>query len=68
MNEHITLVAPACTCCAEAKALLPRTDLPGQMAVCPQTGTLYRAEGQGLCAERAAGDDGGLSPVAECAG
>jgi hypothetical protein len=47
MNERITLVAPACTCCAQAVALLPRTDLPGQMAVCPQTGMLYRAEGQG---------------------
>lgn len=47
MNEQLTLVAPACTCCAEPKALLPRTDLPGQMAVCPQTGMLYRPEGRG---------------------
>jgi hypothetical protein len=46
MNEQITLVAPVCTCCAQPKVLLPRTDLPGQMAVCPQTGTLYHAEGQ----------------------
>jgi hypothetical protein len=46
MNERITLVAPACTCCVEPKTLLPRTDLPGQMAVCPQSGTLYRAEGR----------------------
>jgi hypothetical protein len=47
MNERLTLVAPACTCCAEPKALLPRTDLPGQMAVCPQTGTLYRPDERG---------------------
>lgn len=47
MNEQITLVAPVCTCCAEAKVLVPRTDLPGQMALCPQSGTLYRAEGRG---------------------
>ena len=46
MKEQIVLVAPVCSCCTEAKALLPRTDLPGQMAVCPQTGTLYRQEGQ----------------------
>jgi hypothetical protein len=46
-TQQMTFVAPMCTCCAEPKALLPRTDLPGQMAVCPQTGTLYRAEGQG---------------------
>jgi hypothetical protein len=46
MNEQMTLVAPVCTCCADAKTLLPRTDLPGQMAVCPQTGTLYRAQGR----------------------
>lgn len=47
MNEQITLVAPVCTCCAEAKALVPRPDLPDQMAVCPQSGMLYRAEGRG---------------------
>lgn len=41
MNEQMTLVAPVCTCCEEAKVLLPRTDLPGQIAVCPQSGTLY---------------------------
>jgi hypothetical protein len=46
MNEVLTLVAPVCSCCVEAQTLLPRTDLPGQMAVCPQSGTLYRAEGQ----------------------
>lgn len=45
MNERITLVAPVCSCCAEAKALVPRNDLPGQMAMCPQTGMIYRAEG-----------------------
>lgn len=47
MNQRITLVAPTCTCCAEGKALVPRTDLPGQLAVCPQSGTLYRPEGRG---------------------
>lgn len=47
MNEQMMLVAPVCTCCDEAKALLPRTDLPGQMAVCPQSGLLYRAEERG---------------------
>jgi hypothetical protein len=47
MNEQLILVAPVCTCCAEGKTLLPRTDLPGQMAVCPQSGVLHRAEGQG---------------------
>ena len=52
MNEQMTLVAPACTCCAEAQALLPRTDLPGQMAVCPQSGLLYRAEGSGYVQAR----------------
>jgi len=47
MDERITLVVPTCTCCAEAKVLAPRTDLPGQMAICPQTGMLYRAQGRG---------------------
>ena len=47
MNKQMTLVAPACTCCEEPKPLVPRTDLPGQMAACPQSGALYRAEGTG---------------------
>jgi hypothetical protein len=47
MNERITWIASTCTCCNEPKALLPRTDLPGEMALCPQTGTLYRREGEG---------------------
>ena len=47
MNEQMTLVAQVCSCCEEARVLLPRTDLPGQMAVCPQSGTLYRQEGRG---------------------
>ena len=48
MNEQMTLVTAVCSCCDEAKELLPRTDLPGQMAVCPQSGTLYRQEGRGF--------------------
>jgi hypothetical protein len=47
MNEQMILVAPMCSCCPEAKALVPRPDLPDQMAVCPQSGRLYRAEGEG---------------------
>jgi hypothetical protein len=47
MNEVVTFVAPVCACCTEPKALLPRNDLPGQMAVCPQSGVVYRAEGSG---------------------
>jgi hypothetical protein len=47
MNKRMTLVAPVCTCCDEAKSLLPRTDLPGEMAVCPQSGMLYRPAEQG---------------------
>ena len=46
MDEQLTLVAPMCTCCDEARTLLPRTDLPGGLAVCPQTGTIYRPAGQ----------------------
>lgn len=47
MHERIILAAPICTCCREAQTLIPRTDLPGQMAVCPQTGTLYRQQDRG---------------------
>ncbi len=47
MNNQLTLIAPACTCCDEPKSLVPRTDLPGQMAACSQSGALYRAEGSG---------------------
>ena len=50
MNEVVTFVAPVCSCCAEPKALLPRDDLPGQVAVCPQSGMVYRAEGRGYVA------------------
>jgi hypothetical protein len=46
MNPTLTLVAPACTCCADPAPLLPRDDLPGGLAVCAATGQLYRPEGQ----------------------
>lgn len=46
MPLPLTLVAPACACCAEPSALLPRDDLPGGLAVCPSTGQLHRPEGQ----------------------
>jgi hypothetical protein len=44
--KTLTLLAPACTCCPEPAALLPRDDLPGALAVCPNTGQLYRPEGE----------------------
>jgi hypothetical protein len=47
MNNQMTLVAPVCSCCGEPKSLVPRTDLPGQVATCPQTGAIYRPEGTG---------------------
>lgn len=62
-NEQMTLVAPQCTCCAEAKTLLPRTDLPGQMAMCPQTGIFYRAEGQGWVEARMPSLGGAYRPL-----
>ena len=46
MNQPLTLIAPTCACCAEPTPLLPRDDLPGDLAVCPATGRLYRPEGQ----------------------
>lgn len=46
MPTPLTLVAPACTCCAQPVALIPRDDLPGGLAVCPTSGQLYRPEGQ----------------------
>ncbi len=44
--KTLTLLAPTCTCCAEPAALLPRDDLPGALAACPNTGQLYRPEGE----------------------
>lgn len=63
MNKQITLVAPTCTCCAEAQTLLPRTDLPGQVAVCPQTGLIYRAEGTGYVRAQLPVLDGAYRPL-----
>lgn len=40
------LVAQHCTCCATPAALMPRDDLPGNLAVCPVTGAIYRPEGE----------------------
>lgn len=45
MQSQLTVVAPTCTCCARPAPLLPRDDLPGQLAVCPTSGQLYRPEG-----------------------
>jgi hypothetical protein len=45
MKKTLTLIAPACTCCAEPSPLLPRDDLPGGLAVCGATGQLYRPQG-----------------------
>jgi hypothetical protein len=47
MNNRMTFVAPVCSCCDEPRSLVPRTDLPEQVAACPQTGALYRPEGNG---------------------
>ncbi|HYF65256.1 MAG TPA: hypothetical protein VD886_20680 [Herpetosiphonaceae bacterium] len=47
MANSLTLIAPACVCCAEPSPLLPRDDLPGGLAVCGETGQLYRPAGSG---------------------
>ena len=44
MNEILPMTVPACTCCAEPTALLPRPELPGGLAVCATTGQPYRLE------------------------
>jgi len=44
MQEQVILTAPTCTCCATPVALVPRPDLPDDLAVCPTTGTLYRPD------------------------
>lgn len=43
--ETLTLIAPQCACCTQPQALLPRDDLQAGLAVCPQSGALYRPEG-----------------------
>jgi hypothetical protein len=45
-NRTITLIAPTCTCCTEPNTLLPRDDMPGNLAVCPASGQLYRPLGE----------------------
>lgn len=47
MKPALTLITPTCTCCAEPTTLLPRDDLAEGLAVCQQTGQLYRPEGGG---------------------
>ncbi len=63
MKETMTMVAPVCTCCEAAQTLLPRTDLPGEMAVCPQTGMLYRPDGQGYVAATLPSLTGAFRPL-----
>ena len=43
----LTLITPTCSCCETPQVLVPRDDLPGDLAVCQGTGQLYRPEGQG---------------------
>ncbi|MBA3469246.1 MAG: hypothetical protein H0T53_06330 [Herpetosiphonaceae bacterium] len=45
-GSSLVLVSPTCTCCAQPTNLLPRDDLPGGLAVCGQTGQLYRPEAE----------------------
>jgi hypothetical protein len=46
MQTQLTFVQAMCTCCADAAALLPRPDLPGGLAVCPNTGQAHRLVGE----------------------
>lgn len=45
-KQHLTLVTPTCTCCAQPTTLLPRDDLGAGLAVCQRSGQLYRPDGQ----------------------
>lgn len=45
-KQNLTFQTQTCTCCHTAQTLAPREDLPGGLAVCPQSGQLYRPEGQ----------------------
>ena len=47
MKSTLTLIAPACSCCAEPTPLSPRDDLGDGLAVCGHSGQLYRPEGTG---------------------
>ena len=42
----LTFVIPSCECCDAPRELGPRDDVATGMAACPQTGELYRPEGQ----------------------
>lgn len=46
-HQNITFQTQTCTCCADAQTLIPREDLPGNLAVCPESGRFYRPEGTG---------------------
>lgn len=46
MQSQLTLLAPTCTCCAKPAALVPRDDLREGLAVCPNSGQLYRPQGR----------------------
>jgi hypothetical protein len=43
--QNMTLIAPVCSCCEQPATLIPRDDLAGSLAACPNSGQLYRAEG-----------------------
>ncbi len=43
--QTITLIAPHCTCCDDPADLLPREDLGEGLAVCENTGYLYKPNG-----------------------
>jgi hypothetical protein len=44
--QNMTLIAPVCSCCDQPVALIPRDDLAQALAACPNSGQLYRAEGE----------------------
>jgi hypothetical protein len=46
MPTQLAFVQAMCTCCAQPAALLPRPDLPGSLAVCPNTGQAHRLVGE----------------------
>jgi hypothetical protein len=47
MKQPFTLITPTCTCCPEPATLLPRDDLAEGLAVCGQSGQLYRPTADG---------------------
>ena len=44
-TQPMTLIAPTCSCCDRPATLVPRDDLAGALAACPNSGQLYRSEG-----------------------